>query len=183
MKKKSKASDRPRKSSPRSIDAARRIEQVFNRLKTEREAAVEARALAEAGERGALHRESQAERESRLVTLQLDGILQSAMDAIITVDDWQNVVLFNEAAAKMFGYPAGEAIGHPISRFIPERFREAHAVHVRAFGQSGATNRKMGRLGTITGLRATGEEFPAEASISQIAVEGKKYFKIGRAHV
>ena len=38
MKKKSKASDRPRKSSPRSIDAARRIEQVFNRLKTEREA-------------------------------------------------------------------------------------------------------------------------------------------------
>ncbi|MFM8539962.1 MAG: two-component system sensor histidine kinase NtrB [Nitrospira sp.] len=150
----------------------REIEQVVNRLKTEREAAVEARALAEAGERGALHRESQ------LANLQLNGILQSAMDAIITADDWQNVVLFNKAAEKMFGCPASEAIGRSITRFIPQRFREAHTVHVKAFGQSGTTNRKMGRLGAITGLRANGEEFPAEASISQIAVGENKYFTV-----
>jgi PAS domain S-box-containing protein len=178
VKKKPTARTKPRRAPAKSAGPAQRIEQVVNRLKTEREAAVEARALAEAGERGALHRESQAARESKLASLQLEGILQSAMDAIITIDDWQNVVLFNEAAEKMFGCPAAEAIGRPIDRFIPQRFRAAHAGHVKTFERSGATSRKMGSLGAITGLRAIGEEFPAEASISKIDVEGRKYFTV-----
>jgi PAS domain S-box-containing protein len=53
----------------------------------------------------------------------LASIVQSAMDAIVTVDEDQCVVLFNSAAEKMFGCTAEEALGSPLDRFIPVRFR------------------------------------------------------------
>jgi PAS domain S-box-containing protein len=144
-----------------------------------REAAVEARAHADAAMLGAMAGQQQLEKQLTAKELQLDSIIRSAMDAIITVDDRQRVVLFNEAAEKMFRCSAEEAIGRSIDRFIPQRYRESHRQHVTGFGQSGTTSRRMGVLGTITGLRANGEEFPAEAAISQIAVEGEgKYFTV-----
>ena len=109
---------------------------------------------------------------------QLAGILLSAMDAIITVDEDQRIVLFNPAAEQMFRCPAAKAIGQPIDQFIPERFREAHREHIRRFGDSDVTNRRMGALGTVTGLRADGEEFPAEASISQLHTPDGKLFSV-----
>ena len=160
--------------------AARLVEAEVARsqAETHREAAVAARELAEASATGAIHRESQATRELVMSSLRLDSILQSAMDAIITIDERQQVLLFNEAAERMFQCPAREAIGKPLDQFIPARFRDAHHHHVEAFGQSGVTNRKMGELGTVTGLRGHGEEFPVEAAISHITVEGKKFFTV-----
>lgn len=119
-----------------------------------------------------------AESQSVSSTLRLESIVHSAMDAIITVDEEQTIILFNQAAEKMFHCPAGEAMGRPLDRFIPARFREAHHEHIKMFGRSGATSRQMGALGTITGLRANGEEFPIEASISQVGVDAKKYFTV-----
>jgi len=145
---------------------------------TGRQAAVAARELAESSLTGALHRESQTARELAMSSLRLESILQSAMDAVITIDEGQHVLLFNEAAERMFHYPARQAIGQPLDRFIPSRFRKAHAGHVEGFGQSGATSRKMGELGTVWGLRANGEEFPIEAAISHITVEGKKLYTV-----
>jgi PAS domain S-box-containing protein len=110
--------------------------------------------------------------------LRLEGIIQSAMDAIITVDEQQKIVLFNHAAEQMFGCSAAEAVGQPLDRFIPARFRGAHHDHMAAFGRSGATTRRMGTLGQVNGLRADGTEFPIEAAISQVGVEGKKYFTV-----
>jgi PAS domain S-box-containing protein len=94
----------------------------------------------------------------------LAGIVSSAMDAIITVDDDERVVLFNEAAARMFGCPAAEATGKPIDQFIPERFRR--------------TSRAMGSLGTLSAMRADGTEFPIEASISNVNVGGKTLYTV-----
>ena len=108
----------------------------------------------------------------------LAGIVESAMDAIITVDDQQRIVLFNRAAETMFRCPAAEALGRPVERFIPERFRQAHAGDIQHFGHTGQTNRRMGRLGAISGLRADGEEFPAEASISHVDIGGQKLFSV-----
>ena len=109
---------------------------------------------------------------------QLAGILLSAMDAIITVDAGQRIVLFNPAAELMFRCTAEDALGQPIDRFIPERFRTAHRTHVQAFGHAKVTNRRMGALGTISGLRANGEEFPAEAAISQVEAGGRKLYTV-----
>ena len=67
-----------------------------------------------------------AERELQESRARLSGIIGSAMDAIISVDAGQRITIFNEAAEKMFRCPAGEALGQPLDRFIPARFREAH---------------------------------------------------------
>lgn len=103
----------------------------------------------------------------------LNGIIESAMDAIISVNAAQQIILFNAAAEKMFRCKAEEAIGGPLDRFIPTRFRTAHTKHHRRFVSNLVTSRTMGRLGTVSGLRADGEEFPIEASISHIEVGGE----------
>ncbi|WP_322047340.1 PAS domain S-box protein [Paraburkholderia sp. J67] len=106
---------------------------------------------------------------ARLNEARMMAIIRSSMEAIITVDQTQTVVIFNPAAEYVFGLTAMEAIGSPLSRFIPERFRAAHAQHVDQFGVTGVTERQMGRQHRVLyGLRANGEEFPIEASISQI---------------
>lgn len=113
----------------------------------------------------------------------LAGILNSAMDAIITVDADQRVVIFNAAAEAMFGCPLAEALGAPLASFIPDRFRATHAAHVRRFGETGAASRRMGAQRMVTGLRRNGEEFPIDASISHIdgtGAEGKRYTVILR---
>jgi hypothetical protein len=106
------------------------------------------------------------------------GILDSAMDAIITVDDAQHVVLFNAAAEAMFGCPRREALGAPLAWFIPERFRGVHGEHVRHFGETGTVTRRMGALRIVTGLRRNGEEFPIDASISQLDESGGKFYTV-----
>jgi len=106
----------------------------------------------------------------------LASVVRSAMDAIIVVDDAQRIVLVNAAAEKIFACPANEAIGGPVERFIPQRFRAGHSTRVRHFAESGVTNRALHGLGTLWGLRATGEEFPIEASISKVESGGKKFF-------
>jgi len=78
----------------------------------------------------------------------------------------------------MFGCPAREALGRSIERFIPERFRSAHRGHVDRFGKTGTTARRMGALGSISGLRVNGEAFPVEASISQMVVGGHRLFTV-----
>ena len=120
----------------------------------------------------------EAEAQLLVSQLRLEGIIESAMDAIITVDEDQRVVLFNRAAEQMFGCTSREAIGQPLDRFLPAQFREAHRHHVQMFGQSGVTSRKMGKLGTVMGLRPNGEEFPIEAAISHITVERKTYYTV-----
>lgn len=128
----------------------------------------------------ALRRENtwrlQAEGAQRASEAKLFAIVDSAMDAIVTIDHEQRIVLFNAAAEQMFRCPAGEALEQPVERFIPERFRLQHRKHVGAFGQSNVTQRRMGIV--VTGLRADGEEFPIEASLSQTEVFGQKFFSV-----
>jgi PAS domain S-box-containing protein len=106
------------------------------------------------------------------------SVLASAMDAIITVDSAQQILAFNNAAEAMFHCSAAEVLGGPLERLIPHRLREAHARHVGGFAATGVTSRTMGHLGTLSGLRSNGGEFPIEASISQAEIDGKKLFTV-----
>ncbi|HZQ60097.1 MAG TPA: PAS domain-containing sensor histidine kinase, partial [Casimicrobiaceae bacterium] len=108
----------------------------------------------------------------------LRGILDSAMDAIITVDERQHIVLFNHAAEKMFKCPQAEAIGAPLAWFIPERFRGTHGDHIKRFGDTGVSSRRMGGLRVVTGLARDGREFPIDASISQLNDSGGKFYTV-----
>jgi PAS domain S-box-containing protein len=108
----------------------------------------------------------------------LAGLIDSAMDAIIAVDEKQQIVLFNPAAEQVFGCAATEALSSSLDRFIPARFRQAHRRHISTFGETGVTNRRMGALGALSGLRTNGEEFPIEAAISQMKVRGQTLFTV-----
>ena len=108
----------------------------------------------------------------------LAKIVNSAMDAIITLDQNQRIVVFNAAAEKVFCCPKSEALGHSIDRFIPERYRKVHSSHIRHFDSTGASSRSISSPGMLYGLRANGEEFPLEATISQVTVKGRRLFTV-----
>ena len=106
------------------------------------------------------------------------SIVESAKDAIITIDSRQRIVVFNPAAEEMFCCSSVNVIGQSIDQFIPSRFRATHEEHVSSFAQTGVTARSMGGARAVYGLRSNGEEFPIEASISQIEVDGDKLFTV-----
>lgn len=108
----------------------------------------------------------------------LSAVMDSAMDAIITVDEEQRILLFNQAAEAVFRCPRNEALGQPLERFIPARFRGAHGGYIKRFAATGVTNRRMGDATTLWALRGDGTEFPVEASISQAKESGQKLFTV-----
>jgi PAS domain S-box-containing protein len=114
----------------------------------------------------------------RVSQSRLSNVIDSAMDAILTIDEAHCIVLFNRAAEKMFACNAREVFGQPLNRFIPERFRAAHVQHMQRFSQTGVTSRAMGAMNQLWGRRSDGTEFPIEASISQTEATGKKFFTV-----
>jgi PAS domain S-box-containing protein len=111
----------------------------------------------------------------------LEGIIDTAIDGIITVDAQQTILLVNPAAALMFGYPVETLLGSSLNTLIPARHRHNHGQHVVEFGDTGITRRKMGdRFDDfyVTGLRSDESEFPIEASISSLIENGQRYFTV-----
>ena len=109
---------------------------------------------------------------------QLANIINSAMDAIITIDSKQKIVLFNNAAEKIFRCSSDDAIGNTLDKFVPAKFREIHRLHVENFSKTSTTQRIMGNINPVAGVRTNGEEFPIEASISQVASNGDIFFTV-----
>ncbi len=111
----------------------------------------------------------------------LSRMIETAIDGIITIDENQTILLANPAAASIFGYEVSQLEGQSIDQVIPFRHRHNHAQHVRSFGHTGATRRKMGASYEefyVTGLRKDGEEFPIEASISSQIEDGKRIYTV-----
>lgn len=98
----------------------------------------------------------------------LAEIVEIAADAVICMDAFQRITFFNKGAEAIFGYTPGEIIGQRIETLIPERYRGNHARQVAEFGRSKVHARRMGERREIAGLRKSGEEFAAEAAISQV---------------
>ncbi len=110
--------------------------------------------------------------------LRTKAVVDSAMDGVITVDVEQHVVVFNSAAERMFRCRAEDVLGKPLDRLLPMRVRASHHGHVRRFGEEGVSSRTKGRFGHVSALRADGEEFPVEASISRVEVEGQPLYTV-----
>lgn len=117
-----------------------------------------------------------AEEALRNNRMQLAGIIDSAMDGIISIDDRQRIVLMNPAAEQIFGYSARDAVGKTLDFLISGRFREEHQKHMRAFGETRVTTQSMHGRGDLWGIRADGTQFPIEASISQVVLNGRTFY-------
>src|SRR5262245_34654761 len=105
-------------------------------------------------------------------------IVAISADAIICIDDEQNVTLFNEGAEQIFGWTADEMMGKPLDLLLPERFRPMHHSHIASFGESEDRARRMGHRREISGLRKNGEEFPAEAAIAKVKLGSSVVYSV-----
>ena len=109
----------------------------------------------------------------------LAGILSMAVDGVISVDQTMSIVMYNEGAERIFGWTRAEALQMPLERLMPERFAEVHRGHMREFDAAPDTARRMGaRAPQILGRRKNGEEFPIDASISKLHIEGAWLFTV-----
>lgn len=111
-------------------------------------------------------------------SIRLAAILDIAEDAIISINQTQQITLFNQGAERIFGYNALEVLNQPLSLLLPERCASAHYQHIAEYSKSSGLARKMGERGKIFGRRKNGTEFPAEASISQLELEDEKIFTV-----
>jgi two-component system cell cycle sensor histidine kinase/response regulator CckA len=116
--------------------------------------------------------------QHRISQARLAGILGSAMDAIISTGPDQRILYFNPAAERMFAVAAEDVVGTDIARFVPAGLRDGHASLVREFGRQGSTARRVGTRGVLRAVRASGEEFPIEASISHTGSGDAQLFTI-----
>lgn len=111
-----------------------------------------------------------------LIASMESNLIASAMDAILVIDDAQNIVQFNAAAESVFGYAAGEVLGKPVHILLPAHSRKRHSEVIRNLGGKVSTTRHSHSLQTLTGLRASGEVFPLEISIGRITRDAKFFY-------
>jgi two-component system, sensor histidine kinase and response regulator len=104
------------------------------------------------------------------------AILDSVLDCIVTIDATGDVIEFNAAAERTFGYTKAEAIGRPLADLIvPPRLRDAHRAGLAHFLETGE-GPLLGRLIEITAIRSDGTEFPVELAITAIRSDGPTIF-------
>ena len=119
-----------------------------------------------------------AERSLRESEQRLARILESAMDAIVTVDEEGRISLFNAAAEDLFRCSANDVIGQPFDRFASKPFEKLLENCKTAFRRKGARKRYVWAPEGLTAVRSDGEEFSVEATISQVDIAEGKYFTI-----
>jgi PAS domain S-box-containing protein len=125
----------------------------------------------------AINRHS-ADQALRASEAKFAGIISIAADAIVSIDEAQRIVMFNDGAEKIFGWSRDEVLGKPLGILLPERFRDVHRQHVRDFDAGPGTAGKMGerRRSIFMAIRKSGEEFPADVAISKLGVGGARLF-------
>ncbi|MGY6528332.1 MAG: CBS domain-containing protein [Cyanobacterium sp.] len=117
------------------------------------------------------------QRELEKTKSTLAGILNVAQDGIISINNEQRIIMFNQGASKIFGYTPEEVLGKPLDILLPDRFIVSHRHHVEDFKKRGNKNSRcdMGNQSSerrfVAAKRKGGEEFPIEASISRLVTD------------
>jgi len=102
------------------------------------------------------------------------AILDTATDAIISADKNHKVILFNNAAQKMFGYSSQEIIGRDLNLIIPAKYAD-HRSYVKRFLET-RKPKIIEKTVSLTALRKNGEEFPIVLGLSFLEMEGRITF-------
>ena len=108
----------------------------------------------------------------------LAAVVNIASDAIIALDDRFLIVRFNRGAENTFGWTEAEMLGQPLDRLLPMASRAVHRGHIRTFAEGPEEARTMAHRSEVVGLRRNGEQFPAEASIARVEMDGQRTFMV-----
>ena len=103
-----------------------------------------------------------------------ENLIETAKDAIVSIDEEGIVKVWNHSAEKIFGYSRSEIMGQPITTIIPEKYRKMHMEGIRRFLQT-SQNKIIGKSIEISGKTKEGMEVPIELSLSFQKIENKRY--------
>lgn len=106
---------------------------------------------------------------------QLEAIIETATDGIITIDEEGTIELVNPAAARLFGYEQEELLGASINILMPTHHAEQHDGYIQRYLQTGEAQ-IIGIGREVKGKRKDGQLFPIRLSISEVPVEGRRLF-------
>lgn len=123
-----------------------------------------------------MNEKHELQNEINNASTRFSSVIDSAFDGIITMDERQNIQLFNHAAEKIFGYSAEEIIGKSITKLMQKKFRSSHSDYIKQFSDSKIQSRDMLSRVMISAVRKDKSEFPVEISISKISLNGKSEF-------
>jgi two-component system sensor kinase FixL len=99
-------------------------------------------------------------------------VLDTARDAIISIDEDGRITLFNQTAQAIFGYTAAEVIGSNVSMLMPAPYHDEHDQYLANYRNSGVPQ-AIGRIREVEAQRKDGEVFPIELSVSEARVAGE----------
>lgn len=106
------------------------------------------------------------------------AVFDSAVDAILTANEDRIIVQANPAAARMFRCPLDQLIGVSLERFVPERFRRGQPKPAAGIGEAPVAPLPTGLKRDVIALRVDGVEFPCEASVSRISIDGPAMYTV-----
>ena len=126
--------------------------------------------LAEEVERRKLAEESIIDSEERF-----RSVAENASDAIIYIDSRGEIIFWNKAAEKIFGYAGEEVVGQLVTMIMPEKYRAQHEMGIKRFLETGIL--KIGNKAVeLVGLKKGGSEFPLELSLSTWKIRDDTFF-------
>ncbi len=103
------------------------------------------------------------------------ALVETAHDAIISIDSRGIIIFWNSAAAQIFGYTSAESVNRSIDMIIPDKLIQAHKSGLNSVSDAGQ-RRSISTTTELTGLRKDGSELPIELSLAQMTVKGGQYF-------
>ncbi len=103
------------------------------------------------------------------------GVIDSATDALVTINEEHVIVGFNQEAERMFGYSRQEALGQDLKLIVPPPFKEVHGDYVQRYLATREAH-VLGRQRRLTARRRNGEEFTLSISFSVAEIQGRLYF-------
>jgi PAS domain S-box-containing protein len=123
----------------------------------------------------AMHRTDEQVGSAEAQAAKLRGILESAVTAIITIDDRGLIEAVNPATEHLFGYAAAELIGQNVKVLMPDPYRAEHDAYIRNYLKTG-TRKIIGIGREVSGRRKDGATFPIHLAVSEFEAKGRRYF-------
>jgi two-component system sensor kinase FixL len=112
----------------------------------------------------------ESQRSLQLNEARWQAVLDSAQDAILSIDETGRITLFNRSAESMFGYAAHEVLGRSVAVLMPLPYRNEHEEYLRHYVETGIA-KVIGQVREVQARRKNGEIFPVELSVSEARVE------------